>query len=92
MYVCSINCINAQSTTYSSLITEAAFSSKSINLSLPVGNLAGAASVSGGFASYAVPIIVPPGTNGVAPSISVAYNSSGGDGQLGKGWEVIRWR
>ncbi|GAB4035450.1 FG-GAP-like repeat-containing protein [Spirosoma jeollabukense] len=77
----------AQNVNYSSLATPATFAAKSINVSLPVGSLAGSAGASGG-ASYSIPIAVPPGTNGIAPSLSVEYNSMGGNGLLGMGWNL----
>lgn len=44
-------------------------------------------SLSGG-ASYNIPIAVPPGINGVMPQISLAYNSQGGNGMAGYGWNI----
>lgn len=41
-----------------------------------------------GAASFSVPITVPPGTGGMAPSLSLAYASGGGNGLLGVGWHV----
>lgn len=56
---------------------------------LSVGTLPGSASVGpAGAASYQIPIEVPVGTNGVQPQISIAYNSQGGYGALGIGWDV----
>lgn len=52
----------------------------------PAGSIAGAFSVSqGGSAVYAMSLAVPPGRAGMTPSLSIAYDSSGGDGTLGVG-------
>jgi RHS repeat-associated protein len=79
----------AQNVGYTSLFDNASFSAKAIIQSLPVGSTPGAGNVSGnGGSSYSIPIAVPPGTNGVVPSVSIEYNSQGGSGIAGMGWNI----
>ncbi|TDY71327.1 RHS repeat-associated protein [Leptospira meyeri] len=42
----------------------------------------------GGNASFSIPLEIPSGTGGLTPTLSLSYNSGGGDGLLGKGWSL----
>lgn len=41
-----------------------------------------------GDAMLGFPLVIPPGRHGLAPSLAVSYDSSGGDGWLGLGWDL----
>ena len=54
-----------------------------------VGNLAGSFSVDQeGNATYDIPIKMSPGTAGMAPTLSLHYDSSGGNGLMGMGFNL----
>lgn len=54
-----------------------------------VGSTKGSFSVTpSGTASYNIPIKLPPNVGGVQPSLSLNYDSSGGNGLLGMGWQL----
>ncbi|PWB19379.1 FG-GAP-like repeat-containing protein [Flavobacterium sp. HTF] len=58
--------------------------------STEVGVTEGELSVSlTGAANYKIPIAMPTGINGIVPQISLAYNSQGGLGLAGFGWNII---
>ncbi|MDQ1086602.1 FG-GAP-like repeat-containing protein [Siphonobacter sp. SORGH_AS_1065] len=73
---------------YAQLHTNDSFNGRSINTTLAVGATPGSGGVSSGAATYSIPIVVPPGTNGVVPNLSINYNSLSGDGALGRGWNI----
>ena len=79
--------IFCQSTNYSPLFTNGTFT-KTIDTSLPVGTIGGKSDAVSGAANYTIPIVIPPGTNGIQPSLAIAYSSFGSDGILGKGWSL----
>ncbi|MBW1653840.1 hypothetical protein GSY47_00445, partial [Flavobacterium quisquiliarum] len=57
--------------------------------SAEVGLTEGELSVSlTGAANYKIPIAVPPGIKGVVPQVSLVYNSQGGNGIAGYGWNI----
>jgi RHS repeat-associated protein len=52
------------------------------------GPQAGSGGVSGGAATYNLPLPIPPGRNGMTPGVSINYSSKGGNGPLGIGWSI----
>ena len=83
----------AQTVQYLPLYDDATFA-RSINMTdgipptgFSVGSTSGSLDVSPtGGVSYTIPIALPPGTKGVVPGLSIAYNSQGGNGMMGMGW------
>lgn len=54
-----------------------------------LGALRGRFSISSdGAAVYQIPLPLPPGTAGMAPALSLVYNSGGPNGILGMGWQL----
>ncbi len=53
-----------------------------------VGALEGSGGVSGGAATYNIPIVIPPGRAGMQPSVSLGYSSRSGNGVAGVGWSL----
>ncbi|MCG3113080.1 MAG: fibronectin type III domain-containing protein [Candidatus Manganitrophus sp. SB1] len=56
-------------------------------VSLPIEGKSSVGGNSGPF-TYSIPIAVPPGRNGLTPGLGLTYNSSGGNGFLGVGWDL----
>jgi YD repeat-containing protein len=53
------------------------------------GSTAGNLSVTpAGTASYNIPIAIPPGSAGMAPSLAIQYSNGAGNGLLGVGWSL----
>jgi RHS repeat-associated protein len=56
---------------------------------IDAGTLPGSLGVgAGGEATYSIPLVVPPGTAGLVPELSLNYNSSGTNGVVGLGWSL----
>ena len=80
---------------YSSTLNKTSTQPTNITTSTPTGSSTevgvteGQLSVSlTGAANYSIPIAVPPGINGIVPQISLSYNSQGGNGLAGFGWNI----
>ncbi|MEO1627901.1 MAG: FG-GAP-like repeat-containing protein, partial [Bacteroidota bacterium] len=81
--------LQGQNINYVPLNTQSTLLNKTINTNLPVGATVAEARVSQyGAAKYSIPIVVPPGTNGIIPQIAVEYNSQAGNGVMGLGWNI----
>lgn len=60
-----------------------------LDFSRTVGTINGEYGVNdNGAAVYSIPILIPPGSGGMVPTVGIQYNSQSGDGWLGKGWTV----
>ena len=80
---------HAQNVSYTPIISQTDIINKQIDLSRPLGTIAGNASVTNsGSSNYNIPIATPMGTNGLVPSISINYNSMSGNGIIGYGWNI----
>ncbi|MEL6671844.1 MAG: FG-GAP-like repeat-containing protein [Bacteroidota bacterium] len=81
--------IRIHSINYGPLFTQTSFNNRTINVSKPVGITKGAHEVSmSGGATYAIPLITPPGTRNMVPNLSMMYSSQAGNGPLGRGWSL----
>ncbi|HKC68007.1 MAG TPA: SpvB/TcaC N-terminal domain-containing protein, partial [Bacteroidia bacterium] len=74
---------------YQSANTPSSLSTHQLDFSLPVGAIDGSPNVSSfGQASYSIPITLPPGTNGMVPSLSIDYVSGSYSEMVGLGWDI----
>lgn len=72
----------------SATVADAPLVSPSVPTNELIGAVEGQASVSGGAASYSIPIAIAPGRNGVQPAVGLNYSSRSGNGIAGVGWSV----
>ena len=64
---------------------------RQLNVNLAIGSIKAGFNVSpNGAAEYDIPVVLPPGTKGMAPDLSLHYNSSmtSNFGLLGRGWSI----
>ncbi|WP_417353690.1 SpvB/TcaC N-terminal domain-containing protein, partial [Flavobacterium alkalisoli] len=61
---------------------------KAANPSAAINTIEAPSANSMGSANMGYPIVIPTGRQGMQPSLGIQYNSSGGNGWLGIGWDV----
>lgn len=65
------------------------FGVSSVHATAPVGTTPGNLEVTTrGSASYTIPVVIPPGTRGMQPKLTLTYDSQAGNGFLGHGWSL----
>ncbi|TQV86654.1 FG-GAP-like repeat-containing protein [Aliikangiella coralliicola] len=73
---------------FSGTVDDADLSTPTVPANQAVGAVEGQAGVSGGAASYQIPIALPPGRNKMQPSVAIGYSSRGGNGVVGVGFSL----
>ncbi|TQV86343.1 SpvB/TcaC N-terminal domain-containing protein [Aliikangiella coralliicola] len=71
---------------FSGTVDDVDLSAPTVPANEAVGAVEGQAGVSGGAATYSVPIAIPPGRNGMQPNVALSYSSRNGNGIAGIGW------
>lgn len=74
--------------TGNSQLTDKPLVAPSVPAQQSIGALEGQAGVSGGKATYQIPIALPPGRSGMQPGVSLNYSSGSGNGIAGMGWSL----
>ncbi|WP_176372526.1 SpvB/TcaC N-terminal domain-containing protein [Pseudoalteromonas sp. A601] len=69
-------------------LADSAFSSVDVPTVDNIGAIKGQAGVSGGAATYHIPIQLPTGRAGMQPEVSLNYSSRNGNGIAGVGWSL----
>jgi hypothetical protein len=64
----------------SALIGAAIFGCFTVQAFAEYGRTTGSLNVSGGAATYTIPIWTPPGPNGITPGLALTYSSASGNG------------
>lgn len=87
--VSEISNSNVSDINYTSRLSDDDIDNKTTNTSKAIGVVAGSHSVDGmGALNYSIPIYIPEGINGMAPNVSINYNSQAPNGLLGFGWNL----